>query len=57
MGIVFVAARAGAQERIKVAYSSADASNMVWFSALDTGFYRKHGLDVELVFLSAAPIW
>jgi NitT/TauT family transport system substrate-binding protein len=54
MGILFVAARAGAQERIKVAYSSADASNMVWFSALDTGFYRKHGLDVELVFIQSS---
>jgi NitT/TauT family transport system substrate-binding protein len=54
MGIVSVAARAGAQERIKVAYSSADASNMVWFSALDTGFYRKHGLDVELVFIQSS---
>lgn len=24
-----------AQERVKIAYSSADASNVVWFTALD----------------------
>ena len=40
-----------AQERIKIAYSSADASNTVWFTALDAGLYRKHGLDAELIFI------
>jgi NitT/TauT family transport system substrate-binding protein len=42
------------QERIKIAYSSADASNAVWFIALDAGLYRKHGLDVELVFIQSS---
>ena len=42
------------QERIKIAYSSADASNAVWFTALDAGLYRKHGLDVELVFIQSS---
>jgi NitT/TauT family transport system substrate-binding protein len=43
-----------AQERMKIAYSSADASNAVWFLALDAGLYRKHGLDVELVFIQSS---
>jgi NitT/TauT family transport system substrate-binding protein len=43
-----------AQERVKIAYSSADASNAVWFLALDAGLYRKHGLDVELVFIQSS---
>ena len=42
------------QERVKIAYSSADASNTVWFTAFDAGLYRKHGLDVELVFIQSS---
>jgi NitT/TauT family transport system substrate-binding protein len=45
-----------AQERVKIAYSSADASNVVWFAALDTGIYRKHGLDVELIFIQSSTM-
>lgn len=45
-----------AQERVKIAYSSADASNVVWFSALDAGIYRKYGLDVELIFIQSATM-
>jgi len=43
-----------AQERIKVAYSSADASNFVWYAALDTGFYKKNGLEVDLIFIPSS---
>ena len=45
-----------AQERIKIAYSSADASNTVWFTALDAGLYRKHGLDAELIFIQSSTM-
>ena len=48
------AAQSFSQERVKIAYSSADASNTVWFTALDAGLYRKHGLDVELVFIQSS---
>jgi NitT/TauT family transport system substrate-binding protein len=40
-----------AQERIKLDYSSADASNSVWFTAQDRGFFKKHGLDSQLIFI------
>lgn len=40
-----------AQERIKLDYSSVDASNAVWYTAKDAGFYKKHGLDAELVYI------
>lgn len=43
-----------AQERLKIAYSSPDATNFVWFAALDAGFYRKNGLDVELIFIQSS---
>jgi NitT/TauT family transport system substrate-binding protein len=45
---------ANAQERVKIAYSSADASNFVWYAAVDTGFYKKNGLDVELIFIPSS---
>ena len=45
-----------AEERLKIAYSSADASNAVWFIALDGGMYRKYGLDVELIFIQSSTM-
>ena len=51
-----LAGSVSAQERIKIAYSSADASNTVWFTALDAGFYRKYGLDVELIFIQSSTL-
>jgi NitT/TauT family transport system substrate-binding protein len=53
-GILLGAGASGAQERLKIAYSSAEGSNFVWFAALDTGFYKKHGLDVELIFIPSS---
>src|SRR6266550_715354 len=47
---------ARAQERLKIAYSSADASNTVWFTAVDAGMYRKYGLDVELIFIQSSTM-
>src|ERR1044072_2369747 len=47
---------AQAQERLKIAYSSADASNTVWFTALDARLYKKYGLDVELIFIQSSPM-
>ena len=41
----------GAQEKIKVSYSSVDATNSVWYIAQERGLYRRHGLDAELVFI------
>lgn len=51
-----LAGSVSAQERLKIAYSSADASNTVWFTALDAGFYRKYGLDVELIFIQSSTL-
>ena len=47
-------AQGSAQERLKVVYSSADATNFVWYAAQDGGFYKKHGLDVELIFVPSS---
>jgi NitT/TauT family transport system substrate-binding protein len=42
---------AHAQERIKLDYSSVDASNGVWYTALEAGFYKQNGLDAQLIFI------
>ena len=47
---------ARAQEKIKIAYSSTDTINQVWTIAQDAGFYKKHGLDVELVYIGSTTI-
>jgi NitT/TauT family transport system substrate-binding protein len=54
IGALPIPFEAHAQERIKVAYSSPDATNFTWFAALDAGFYRKNGLDVELIFIQSS---
>jgi NitT/TauT family transport system substrate-binding protein len=60
LGLIIVGSlafqQASAQERVKIAYSSADASNAVWFIALDGGMYRKYGLDVELIFIQSSTM-
>ncbi len=44
------------QEKIRVSYSSVDASNAIYYVAQDHGLYKKHGLDVDLVFIQSTPI-
>jgi NitT/TauT family transport system substrate-binding protein len=47
---------ADAQERLRVAYSSTDTTNQPWTVAYDAGFFKKHGLDVELVYIGSTTI-
>ena len=42
---------AQAQEKIRLAHSALESSNGVWYLAQDRGFYKKHGLDAELLFI------
>jgi len=55
----FVAVSSGgaqAQEKIKIAYSSTDTLNQIWTIAQDTGFYKKNGLDVDLVYIGSTTV-
>jgi NitT/TauT family transport system substrate-binding protein len=47
---------AEAQEKIRLSYSSTDTINQVWTIAQDAGFYKKHGLDVDLVYIGSTTI-
>ena len=42
---------ARAQEKIKISYSSADTTNALYFVAQEQNFYKRHGLEVELIFI------
>jgi NitT/TauT family transport system substrate-binding protein len=48
--------RAQAQDKIKVAYSSTDTLNQIWTIAQDAGFFKKNGLDVELVYIGSTTV-
>ena len=43
--------RAAAQEKIRLSHSALETSNAVWFIAQELGFYKKYGLDSELLFI------
>jgi NitT/TauT family transport system substrate-binding protein len=39
------------QEKIRLSHSALESSNSVWYVAQDRGFYKKNGLDVDLLFI------
>lgn len=40
-----------AQEKVRLSHSALESSNAVWYVAQERGFYRKHGLDADLLFI------
>jgi ABC-type nitrate/sulfonate/bicarbonate transport system substrate-binding protein len=44
------------QEKMRISYSSADATNAIYFLAYDRGFYKKYGIDAELIYIPSTPI-
>src|SRR5262249_56174516 len=45
-----------AQEKIRIAYSSTDTLNSIWTVADGAGFYKKHGLDAEVVYIGSTTV-
>jgi len=45
-----------AQERIRVSNSSTDAQNTIWNIAKEEGFYKRHGLDADVVYIGSTTI-
>jgi NitT/TauT family transport system substrate-binding protein len=43
-------------ERIRIAMASISTSQVNLWVPVETGLFKKHGLDVDLVFISGAPI-
>jgi len=40
-----------AQDRIRLSHSALEANNAIWYIAKDLGFYKKSGLEAELLFI------
>lgn len=40
-----------AQSKVRLAHSALEGSNAVWYVARERGFYKKHGLDADLLFI------
>ena len=49
-------AESHSQERVRLAYSSTDALNGIWTVAQDAGFYKKHGLNADVVYIGSTTI-
>jgi NitT/TauT family transport system substrate-binding protein len=43
-------------EKLRVAMASISTSQVNLWVPLDTGLFKKHGLDVDLIFISGAPV-
>jgi ABC-type nitrate/sulfonate/bicarbonate transport system substrate-binding protein len=49
-------ATAESQDKIRIAYSSTDALNGIWTIAQDAGFYRKNGLNAEVIYIGSSTV-
>jgi NitT/TauT family transport system substrate-binding protein len=47
----FFSSTTWAQEKVRLSHSALESSNAVWYVAQDRGFYKKNGLDAELLFI------
>jgi ABC-type nitrate/sulfonate/bicarbonate transport system substrate-binding protein len=58
LGIVLLALLwgepASPQEKITVAYSSVEAPNANWYIAQEKQFYKKYGLDIDLIYIPSS---
>jgi NitT/TauT family transport system substrate-binding protein len=54
--VAFFPVAADAQDKIKVAYSSTDTLNQIWTIPQDAGFYKKNGLDADLVYIGSTTV-
>src|SRR5437762_13255279 len=54
--LLIVVSTVCAQEKIRIAYSSTDTINQIWTVAYDAGFFKKHGLDVDLVYIGSTTV-
>jgi ABC-type nitrate/sulfonate/bicarbonate transport system substrate-binding protein len=48
--VIFRSSNGEAQEKIRISYSALDSA-AIWYVAMERGFYKKYGLDAELIFI------
>ncbi|HEY7557109.1 MAG TPA: ABC transporter substrate-binding protein [Candidatus Binatia bacterium] len=47
---------ARAQEQLSVSYAALGGANSIWNIAKDAGFYKKHGLSVDVVYIGSTTL-
>jgi NitT/TauT family transport system substrate-binding protein len=47
---------ADSQEKIRIAYSSTDSLNGIWVIAYEAGFYKKNGLNADVVYIGSSTV-
>jgi NitT/TauT family transport system substrate-binding protein len=47
---------AQAQEKIRIAFSSTDSLNGIWTIAQGAGFYKRNGLDADVVYIGSSTV-
>jgi NitT/TauT family transport system substrate-binding protein len=50
------AEQTAAQDKLKISYASVGATNAIWNIAKERGFYKKHGLDVDVVYIGSTTV-
>jgi ABC-type nitrate/sulfonate/bicarbonate transport system substrate-binding protein len=54
--LLIAASASYGQEKIRISYSSSDATNAVYFIAHERGLYRKYGIESDLIYIQSTPI-
>lgn len=47
---------AGAQDKLTFSYAALGGPNSIWNIAKDIGFYKKHGLEAEVVYIASTTL-
>jgi NitT/TauT family transport system substrate-binding protein len=56
LAIVVPLGKAEGQEKIRIAFSSTDSLNGIWTVAQEAGFYKKNGLDADVVYIGSSTV-
>lgn len=51
LGVTTFVTGAWSQDKVRLAHSALEGSNAVWYVAQARGFYKKNGLDADLLFI------
>lgn len=54
--LIALGKRSDAQEKITLSYASVGATNAIWNIAKELGFYKKHGLDADVIYIGSTTV-
>src|SRR5918999_3291090 len=54
--LVAIVANARAQEKLTLSYAALGGANSIWNIAKEAGFYKKRGLDVDVIYIQSTTL-